>query len=155
MISSRREYLLKHLRGKNHRLAFRAIAELRRLGDGSLASIVSGYKAKDEQRQFQFFVAQIVIEKGVAGLAEQWSALPSPGWRESLITEIGQFLDLWMEESLVDVLIAALNDPDETVHGRAVIQLRGLFMERSPIEKWVTRQRRAQITEALVIEGCQ
>jgi hypothetical protein len=172
MISNpRREYLLKQLRGKDHRLAFRAIPELRRLDDGSLANIVSGYKAKDEQREFQFLVARIVLDKGIAGLVEKWTELPSPDWRQRLISEIGQFLDAWIEESLIDLLIRALNDPHEKVGGQAVVVLRAGLQELSPkalkslaktdigkaslqmkenVQKWATPRRRAQITEALV-----
>jgi len=172
MVSNpRREYLLRQLRGKDHRLAFRAIAELRRLDDGSLANVVSGYKAKDEQREFQFLVARIVLDKGIAGLAETWTGLPSPYWRQKLISEIGQFLDAWIEESVIDLLIKALNDPDEKVGGQAVVVLRECLQELSPkelkslaktdagkahlqikenVQKWATPWRRAQITEALV-----
>src|SRR6266850_1089884 len=171
MTSSRQEYLLKQLRGKDYRLAFRAIPELRRLDRGSLANTVFGYKAKDEQRQFKFLVAHVVLDNGVAGLAEQWADLPWAYWREKLISEIGQFLDAWIEESLIDLLITALNDPYEKVGGQAVVVLRGCLQEPSEkelkslaktdagkahlrikenVQKWITAQRRAHITEALV-----
>ncbi|MBI2360349.1 MAG: hypothetical protein HYV04_15860 [Deltaproteobacteria bacterium] len=161
---------MKQLRGKDYRLAFKAIAELRNSSERSLASIVSGYKAKDEQRAFQYLVARIVLEKGVGGLAEKWHELPSPEWRENLMSEIRQFLDLWAEESLIDLLINALNDADLRVCRRGVTALRECLEELSVkeerearktesgqrflagkerLQSWVTPQRRARIAQTV------
>jgi len=86
---------------------------------------------------------------------------------QSLIFEIGQFLDLWAEEPLVEVGLAALND-SHAVQSRAVLTVRTWLLpaeekhlrsgkaeaQRRSIaatyamRRWVTPEQRARMTRA-------
>lgn len=152
--------LLKAIRGQDYRAAFKAIAQLR----GSPAELPAK-AAKDEQRAFQQDVARLVAGRGVAGLAAGWAGLGPQQWRAALISEIGQFSDLWAEEALIDVAIAALEDPSRAVQEKAVWTLLGWLREpekRKPTSEsqrqfraaaaalrgWITPGRRARLTRA-------
>ena len=64
------EKLLTKLRAKDYRAAYRAIPQLCRLDDGSLAGIVASYKPKDDQRRFQFEVARIALAEKLAAASD-------------------------------------------------------------------------------------
>jgi hypothetical protein len=74
MTAPRREILLKTVRGNNFRHAMKAIAELRATDQPALAQIVGAYRAPDEQREFQYRIARIVLAHGVRGLVAEWRA---------------------------------------------------------------------------------
>src|SRR5207342_385414 len=90
---------------------------------------------KDEQRAFQLLTARLVAEGGVRGLAARWRDLPSPQWREMLVSEIGQAFHLWVEEGTIELLLAALEDPDDNVARRAVKLLTGCLREPTAKER--------------------
>jgi hypothetical protein len=135
--------LLKAIRGKDYRAAFKAIAALR-----GAPRDLSQEKAKDEQRAFQLGVARLVAERGVAGLAAGWAGLGPAPWRAALISEIGQFCGLWAEEALVDVALAALEDESREVQAQAVWTLLGWLRGAPAMQDWITRERRARLTRA-------
>jgi hypothetical protein len=121
--------LSKRLRGGNVRHAVEAVAALRRVDPATGAGLVPSIDTKDEQRAFQLLVARLVAEGGVHGLAARWRDLPSPQWREMLVSEIGQAFHRWVEEGTVDLLLAALEDPDDKVARRAVKLLTSCLRE--------------------------
>jgi hypothetical protein len=158
--------LSKRLRGGNFRQAVEAVAALRRVDSATVPSI----DTKDEQRAFQVLVARLVAEGGVHGLAARWRDLPSPHWREMLVSEIGQVFHLWVEEGAVELLLAALDDPDDKVARRAVKLLTSCLREpparerkeaaktlrgRAALEAWgqatawMTPARRARVAKAV------
>src|SRR6267142_271099 len=104
--------LSKRLRGGNFRHAVEAVAALRGLDPATGAGLVPSIDTKDEQRAFQLLVARLVAEGGVHGLAARWRDLPSPQWREMLVSEIGQAVHPWIDEGTVELLLAALDDPE-------------------------------------------
>ena len=104
--------LTKRLRGGDFRQAVKAVAELRHLDRASCAHLISSIPPGDEQRAFQLLIARLVAESGVHGLAARWSDLPSPQWREMLVSEIGQAVHLWVDEGTIELLLAALDDPE-------------------------------------------
>lgn len=65
----RRDTLLKTVRGGSFRRALKAIAELRAANLPALAEIVGAYRASDEQREFQYQVARIVLDRKVLAAA--------------------------------------------------------------------------------------
>lgn len=134
--------LSKRLRGKDYRHAFQAVAALRHMDAASGARLIPSMGKQDEQRAFQLLIAMIVVEDGVSGLAARWAELPSPHWREMLLSEIGQFFALWVDEGTIELLIAGLNDPDATVARRAVGPLIECLRERTARERkdWATTQ---------------
>jgi hypothetical protein len=103
--------LTRRLRGGDFRQAVKAVAELRHLDRVSGAHVISSITPGDEQRAFQLLIARLVADCGVHGLAARWSDLPSPQWREMLVSEIGQAVHLWVDEGTVELLLAALDDP--------------------------------------------
>jgi hypothetical protein len=135
MDAKRRDYLFKATRGKDFRAAFKAIAELRGEHIATAPVTTASHKAKDEQRAFQERIAKIVLDNGVSGLVAAWRDLPVPEWRERLIGEIGYFLEYWAEENTLDLFICAVDDPDETVSGRAIIGLRACLEDLSQKEQ--------------------
>ena len=161
----------KRLRGGNFREAVGAVAALRRLDPATGAGLVpSSGDTKDEQRAFQLLVARLVAEGGVHGLAARWRDLPSPQWREMLVSEIGQAFHEWIEEGTVELLLAALEDPDDKVARRAVKPLSSCLREpparerkkiartfrgRAALEawgraaEWMTPARRARVATAV------
>ena len=162
--------LSKRLRGGNFRHAVEAVAALRRLDPATGAGLVPSIDTKDEQRAFQLLVARLVAEGGVQGLAARWRDLPSPQWREMLVSEIGQAFHLWVEEGTIELLLAALDDPDDKVARRAVKLLTSCLREppgkeRKAIAKtlrgkaaleawdqataWMTPARRARVAKAV------
>lgn len=162
--------LSKRLRGKDHRHAFQAVAALRHMDAASGARLIPSLGKQDEQRAFQLLIAMIVVEDGVSGLAARWAELPSPHWRETLLSEIGQYFALWVDEGTIELLIAGLNDPEETVARRAVDSLIACVRETPAKERkaqattqggraareawdraalWMTRERRARIAAAV------
>jgi hypothetical protein len=90
------------------------------LGPGDWRRPRPSTDTKDEQQAFQLLVARLVAEGGVHGLAARWRDLPSPQCREMLVSEIGQAFHLWVEEGTIELLLAALDDPDDKVARRAV-----------------------------------
>ena len=74
------------------------------------AHVISSLTPADEQRAFQLLIARLVAEGGVHGLAARWSDLPSPQWRERLVSEIGQAVHLWVDEGTIELLLAGLLD---------------------------------------------
>ncbi|MGH8519765.1 MAG: hypothetical protein ACREUE_20115, partial [Panacagrimonas sp.] len=118
------EKLLKKLRGKDYRAAYRAIAQLRFPHDASLSDIVASYKPKDEQRRFQYHLAAIVLREGTAGLARRWFTLGTQEQRHQLIGEIEQFWREWESEGAVELAITALDEPDDKVRGYALLCVR-------------------------------
>jgi hypothetical protein len=162
--------LSKRLRGGNFRHAVEAVAALRLLDPAAGAGLVPSIDTKDEQRAFQLLVARLVVEGGVRGLAARWRDLPSPKWREMLVSEIGQAFHRWVEEGTVELLLAALDDPDDKVARRAVKLLTSCLREppvreRKEIGKtlrgraalkawgqataWMTPARRARVAKAV------
>ena len=141
--------LLKKIRGKDHRAAYRAIAQLRFPHDASLIDLVASYKPKDEQRRFQFELAGIVLREGVAGLARRWPTLGTQEQRKQLIGEIEQFWNEWESEGAVELAITALDEPDDRVRGYALLCVRAALTWEGT-QKFITPERRARITRALV-----
>lgn len=127
--------LPKRLRGKDFRKAVQALAQLRSLPAQGAASLVPSIDTANEQQAFQLLVARLLAERGARGLAARWRELPSPQWRESLVSEIGQALPLWVDEGTVEVLLAALDDGTDTVARRAVGALLACLRERSARER--------------------
>jgi len=143
------EQLLKKIRSKDHRSAYRAIAQLRAPHDASLIDVVGSYKPKDEQRRFQYELAGIVLREGTAGLARRWLELGTDEQRRVLLQEISQYWDEWADQGTVDLAIAALDERDDKVRGYALICAK-TALESDKAVGWVTPERRARITEALV-----
>ena len=102
--------LTRRLRGADFRQALKAVAELRHLDRAVGAHVISSLTPADEQRAFQLLIARLVAEGGVHGLAARWSDLPSPQWRERLVSEIGQAVHLWVDEGTIELLLAGLLD---------------------------------------------
>jgi hypothetical protein len=127
--------LSKRLRGGNFRHAVEAVAALRLLAPPTGAGLIPSTDTTDEQRAFQLLIARLVAEGGVHGLAAQWRTLPSPQWREMLVSEIGQAFHVWVEEGTIELLLAALDDPDDNVARRAVKPLTGCLREPSARER--------------------
>jgi hypothetical protein len=126
--------LSKRLRGGDFRQAVKAVAELRHLDRGAGAHLISSITSGDEQRAFQLLIARLVAESGVHGLAARWSDLPSPQWREMLVSEIGQAVHLWVDEGTIELLLAALLDHPEVAR-QAVGSLIECMRERPDKER--------------------
>ena len=135
------EKLLTKLRGKDYRPAYRAIPQLCRLDDGSLAAVVASYKPKDDQRRFQFEVARIALAEGVAGLTKQWLRIGTDQQRRVLLQEIGPE---WGDEWQVEIAIAGLEEPDDKVRGYAVV------LAKHAAQRGISADQRARITQRLV-----
>jgi hypothetical protein len=118
MDEQRKTYLLKLVRGKDFRRALHAIAELR-LSRDSVGTVAESVRA-DEQRPFQIRVARIVLESDVEGLVEAWATLGDAKWRAELISEIGQFVNLWGHPAVNDLVLAALEDSSRQVQIKGV-----------------------------------
>jgi len=169
--------LAKHLRGGDFRRAVEAVAALRLLDRSAAAALVPSIDATDEQRAFQLLIARLVAQGGAANLAARWRELPSAYWREMLVSEIGQSLDRWMDEGTVELLLAALEDPEDQVARRAPRLLSESLVERTARERkalaktqrgkaaleaferaagWITPTRRARIAGAVTarLERC-
>ncbi len=167
--------LARWLRGDDFRQAVKAVAEVRHLDRSSGARLISTITPGDEQRAFQFLIARLVTEGGVRELAARWSDLPSPKWREMLVSEIGQAIHLWVDEGTLELLLAALDDPE--VGRQAVGPLIECMRERSDKERkkvartlrgkaaldawdkmsvWITPARRARVANAVTaaLERC-
>jgi hypothetical protein len=161
--------LTKLLRSDDFRQAVKAVAELRHLDRASAVRLVSSITTpEDEQRGFQLLIARLVAEGGVHDLAARWRELPSPQWREMLVSEIGQAVHLWVDEGTVELLLAALDDPE--VARQAVGSLIECLRERPDKERkrvsktlrgkaaidawdkmaaWITPVRRARVANAV------
>jgi hypothetical protein len=136
------EQLLKKLRGKDYRAAYRAIPQLLKLDDGSLAAVVASYKPKDEQRRFQLELARIALAGGIRGVTAQWLRLGTDEQRRILLQEVGRE---WGDEWTVEIAIAALEEPDDKVRGYA------LLLARDPAQRGsVSAEQRTRITQGLV-----
>lgn len=169
--------LSKRLRGGSFRHAVEAVAALRRLDPSSRAGLVPSITPEDEQRGFQLLIARLVAEGGVHGLAARWRELPSPQWREMLVSEIGQAFHQWVDEGTIELLLAALDDPEAKVARRAVGPLIARLRERPGKERkeiaktlrgkaaleasdqaaaWMTPGRRARIAKSVTaaLERC-
>ena len=126
--------LTRRLRGGDFRHAVQAVAALRLLDRREAIALVPVVDTADEQRAFQISVARIVAEGGVEALARQWRDLPSPELRARLVVEIGGSI-AWVDEATIELLIAALEDPQDTVARRAVKCLESCLQERPPRER--------------------
>jgi len=115
--------LSKYLRGGDFRNAVKAVAELRHVDFATGRALIPSLDPVDEQRAFQLLIARLVVEGGVRGLAARWGELPSPAFRERLVSEIGQALDLWADEGTIELFMAALEDPEPSVERNAVVAL--------------------------------
>ena len=135
------EKLLTKLRGKNDRAAYGAIPQLLKLDDGSLAALVASYKPKDEQRRFQFELARIALAEGIGGLTKQWLRIGTEEQRRVLLQEIGPE---WGEAWMVEIAIAALEEPNDKVRGYAVL------LANHAAQRGISADQRARITHALV-----
>jgi len=167
--------LTRRLRGADFRQALKAVAELRHLDRAVGAHVISSLTPADEQRAFQLLIARLVAEGGVHGLAARWSDLPSPQWRERLVSEIGQAVHLWVDEGTIELLLAALDDPE--VGRQAVGSLIECMRERPGKERkrmgktlrgkaaldawdkmavWITPARRTRVANAVTaaLDGC-
>lgn len=142
MDEARKAYLLKLARGKDFRRALKAIAELRSCNDRAIPLAGGG----DEQREFQAAVARLVLGRGVEGLVAGWSSVGSAPWRAELISEIGQFSDLWPEAGVVDLALAALQDASKEVRIKAVWMTLALLRAR----RAMTPAQRSRMTRAMV-----
>jgi len=171
MDQKRKQLLLKTLRGNDFRRALKAIAELRASSDAATASPVAHAAAPDAQREFQIRVAELVLQKGIKGLVDEWATLGDAKWRAELIGEIGQFVDLWVDKDVIELVLASLNDPDRQVQVKAVWTLLAYLREPSDKEKgavksasqrqfldgaatvrgWITTAQRSHITQALTV----
>jgi hypothetical protein len=171
MDQKRKQLLLKTLRGNNFRRALKAIAELGASSDAATVSAVAQTVAPDEQRDFQVRVAAVVMQKGIKGLVDEWTTLGDTKWRAELISEIGQFVDLWVDKDIIELVIVALNDSDRPVQVKAVWTLLAYLREPSDKEKgsvksasqrrfldaaatvrgWITTAQRSRITQALTV----
>jgi hypothetical protein len=163
------------LRGGDFRQAVKAVAELRHLDRAVAAHLISSITAADEQRAFQLLIARLVAEGGVRGLAAGWTDLPSAQWREMLVSEIGQAVHLWVDEGTIEVLLAALDDPEAA--RQALGSLIECLRERPAAERkemgktlrgmaaldawekmavWMTPARRARVTKSVTaaLEKC-
>lgn len=136
------EKLLTKLRGKDYRAAYRAIPQLCKLDDGSLAALVASYEPKDGQRRFQLELARIALTEGIRGLTTQWLRLGTAEQRRVLLQEIGQE---WGDGWTVEIAIAALEEPDDKVRGYAVLCARDAAQRGA-----IGPERRTRITQALV-----
>ena len=168
--------LARRLRGADFRQALKAVAELRHLDRALAAHVISSIPPGDEQRAFQLLIARLVAEGGMHELAARWSGLPSPQWRESLVSELGQAIHLWVDEGTVELLLAALED-DPEVARQTVGSLIECMRERSDKERkqmrktlrgkaaldawekmagWITPARRTRIANAVTaaLDGC-
>jgi len=125
--------LTRRLRGGDFRQAVKAVAELRHLDRASRTHVIASITPGDEQRAFQLLIARIVAEGGVHGLAARWNDLPSPKWREMLVSEIGQAVHLWVDEGTIELLLVALEDPE--VARQAVGSLIECLRERPDRER--------------------
>jgi len=162
MDTKRQDYLLKKIRGSDFFAACKAVAELRRDHDASALETIAGLKAKDDQRAFQYLVANIVLNKGISGLVEAWPELPDTEWRETLLrnillSELSSHLDQWDDESIIDLFIRAVDDPNAHVSGRAVIGLRECLMplhdkEQTAMAKTISGK--ARLAAILKLNGC-
>ena len=135
------EKLLTKLRGKDYRPAYRAIPQLCKLDDGSLAGIIASYKPKDDQRRFQYELARIALTEGIVGLTKQWLRLGSAEQRAVLLQEIGPD---WDHEWKVEIAIAALEEPDDKVRGYAVV------LAKYAAPRGISADQRARMTQGLV-----
>lgn len=167
--------LARRLRGGDFRQAVKAVSDLRHLDRALGTDLVSSITPGDEQRAFQLLIARLVAEGGVHRLAARWSDLPSAQWREMLVSEVDQAIHLWVDEGTVELLLAALNDPE--VARRAVGSLIECMRERSDRERkqwgktlrgkaaldawerlavWITPERRSRVTNAVTaaLESC-
>lgn len=135
--------LLAKLRGKDHRAAYRAIPQLCRLDDGSLAAVVASYKPTDEQRRFQYVLARIALAEGIGDLAKQWLQLGTQEQRRTLLSEISQFWSEWSGDGAVELTISALDEPDDKVRGYALLCVKAAIGS-------VSSEQRARISQALV-----
>src|SRR6058998_3717609 len=95
----------RRLRGGDFRQAVKAVAELRHLDRASGAHVISSITPGDDQRAFQLLIARLVADGGVHGLAARRNDLPSPQWREMLVSEIGQAVHLWVDEGTIELLL--------------------------------------------------
>lgn len=136
------DQLLKKLRGKDYRAAYRTIPQLCKLDDGSLAALVASYKPKDEQRRFQLELARLALGEGIEGITREWLRLGTDEQRRILLQEIG---GEWGDEWTVEIAIAALEEPDDKVRGYAVLRARDVAQRSS-----ISPERRSRITQALV-----
>ena len=143
------ERLLKKICGNDARAAFRAIAQLRFPHDASAAGLLASYKPKDEQRRFQCALAGIVLQEGTVGLARRWFDVGTEDQRRHLLQEIEQYWNEWASEGAVELAMAALDERDDKVRGHALLCIRAALTQQST-EKFVTPERRARITQALV-----
>jgi hypothetical protein len=159
----------KRLRGGDFRHAVQAVGALLHLDPASRASLVPQIDTADEQRAFQLLIARLVAEGGGHGLAARWGELPSPHWRETLVSEIGQSFYLWVDEGTIELLLAALEDKDSVARqalGTLIACLREpTARERKQLAKtkggraarealdqaaaWMTPARRARIAAAV------
>ena len=135
------EKLLTKLRGKDYRPAYRAIPQLCKLDDGSLAGIIAAYKPKDDQRRFQYELARVALAEGIAGLTKQWLRLGTDEQRRVLLQEIGPE---WSHEWQVEIAIAALEEPDDKVRGYAVL------LAKYAAQRGISPDQRGRITQRLV-----
>jgi hypothetical protein len=159
----------KRLRGGNFRHAVEAVAALRRLDPATATGLVPSTDTEDEPRAFQLLVARLVAQGGVHNLAARWRDLPSPQWRNACVSEIGQAFHLWVEEGTIELLLSALEDPDDKFARRAVKLLTSCLREPSARERkgiakklrgraapeawdqaraWMTPARRARVATA-------
>jgi hypothetical protein len=170
MDQKRRQLLLKTLRGNNFRRALKAIAELRMSSDPALVSAVAQAAVPDEQREFQARVAGLVLQKGIKGLVDEWTTLDAE-WRAELMSEIGQFVDLWVDKDVIELILVALSDSDRQVQVKAVWTLLAYLREPSDKERravkstsqrrfldgatrmrgWITTAQRSRMTQALSV----
>lgn len=169
--------LSKKLRGRDFRHAVEALAALRHVDQSTSAGLVPSIDTADEQRAFQLLIARLVTDGGVHAIAARWRELPSPQWREMLVSEIAQAFHLWVNEGTIELFLAALEDPDDNVARRAVKALvyclsETPLKERKKIAKtlrgkamldawdqagaWMTPARRARIakTVSAALERC-
>jgi hypothetical protein len=171
MEQKRKQLLLKTLRGNDFRRALKAIAELCMSSDPTLVSAVPQAAAPDEQRNFQTRVARLVLQKGIKGLVDEWATLGDGKWRAELISEIGQFVDLWVDKDVIELVLVALSDSDRQVQVKAVWTLLAYLKEPSDKQKgavksasqqrfldgaatvrgWITTAQRSRMTQVLSV----
>ncbi len=152
--AQRRETLLKTVRARDFRRALHAIAELRADDGPALAGVVAGFRPLDAQRAVQYEIARVVLARGVRGLVDAWPLPADAARRAQLVSEIGQFLALWAEEALVDLVLAALEDASLDVRVNAARVMPALVGREAKRERPTSESHRRALAAIDTLRAC-
>ena len=92
-------------------------------------NLIAQAARSDEQLDFQRRVARVVLEKGIEGLVAEWTALGDAKWRAELISEIGQFVDLWVDRAIIELVLTALEDSSRDIPWQGISPANFLLTE--------------------------